>query len=344
MPVQFSSAPAVNGLWTWHRYSVPGASTRSASTNEGSALRSYLRFLAAQGLCRPGLVAAVPTIPRRTASQLPRYVEQEDIEALIAICDTATSIGLRDRAVLLLLARLALRPGEVAALRLDDIDWQQALVAVSGKSRRSAALPLPQETGDTLKDYILRARPRTACPTVFPRFRAPHGCLSASAVSAIVRRAMKQAGIDGEGLPAAYVFRHSRATHLLRGGAAPEAVGALLRHQSLKTTALYARVDAHRPPPRLLSLEQICQVMDAALELPPAGSITPVTFHYLIGLVAATGLRRAEATGLRLDDATADGLQIRHAKGRKQRLVPLHGSVRTALARAVHLSRPCQRY
>ena len=84
--------------------------------------------------------------------------------------------------------------------------------------------------------------------------------------------------------------------------------------------------------------------MDAALDLPPAGSITPVTFHYLIGLVAATGLRRAEATGLRLDDATADGLQIRHAKGRKQRLVPLHGSVRTALARAVHLSRPCQRY
>ena len=228
------------------------AQSGSRNTAEGSALRSYLRFLAAQGLCRPGLVAAVPSIPRRTASQLPRYVEQEDIEALIASCDTATSIGLRDRAVLLLLARLALRPGEVAALRLDDIDWEQALVAVSGKSRRSAALPLPQETGDTLKDYILRARPRTACPTVFPRFRAPHGCLSSAAVSAIVRRAMQRAGIDGEGLPAAYVFRHSRATHLLRGGAAPEAVGALLRHQSVKTTALYARVDA----PMLLTVAQ----------------------------------------------------------------------------------------
>ena len=226
--------------------------TGSRNTAEGSALRSYLCFLAAQGLCRPGLVAAVPSIPRRTASQLPRYVEQEDIEALIASCDTATSIGLRDRAVLLLLARLALRPGEVAALRLDDIDWEQALVAVSGKSRRSAALPLPQETGDTLKDYILRARPRTACPTVFPQFRAPHGCLSAAAVSAIVRRAMKRGGIDGEGLPAAYLFRHSRATHLLRGGAAPEAVGALLRHQSVKTTALYARVDA----PMLLTVAQ----------------------------------------------------------------------------------------
>ncbi len=101
------------------------------------------------------------------------------------------------------------------------------------------------------QDYILRARPRTACPTVFPRFRAPHGCLSASAVSAIVRRATKRAGIDGKALPAAYVFRHSRATHLLRGEAAPEAVGALLR-QSLKTTALYARVDA----PMLLAVAQ----------------------------------------------------------------------------------------
>ena len=218
------------------------AQSGSRNTAESSALRSYLRFLVAQGLCRPGLVAAVPSIPRRTASQLPRYVEQEDIEALIASCDAATSIGLRDRAVLLL-ARLALRPGEVAALRLDAIDWEQALVAVRGKSRRSAALPLPQETGDTLKDYILRARPRTSCPTVFRQFRAPHGCLSACAVSAIVRRAMKRAGIDGAGLPGAYVFRHSRATHLLRGGAAPETVGALLRHQSVKTTALYARVD-----------------------------------------------------------------------------------------------------
>ena len=219
------------------------AQSGSRNTAEDSALRSYLRFLVGQGLCRPGLVDAVPSIPRRTGSQLPRYVEQEDIEALIASCDPATPIGLRDRAVLLLLARLALRPGEVAGLRLDDIDWQQALVAVSGKSRRGATLPLPQETGDALRDYILRARPGTDCPTVFPQFRAPHGCLSSSAVSGIVRRAMKRAGIDAEGLPAAYVLRHSRATHLLRGGASPEAVAALLRHQSVKTTALYARVD-----------------------------------------------------------------------------------------------------
>ena len=228
------------------------AQAGSGSPVECSALRSYLRFLAARGLCPPGLAGAVPSIPKKAAALLPRHVDQGVIEALIASCDTATAIGLRDRAVLLLLARLALRPGEIAALRLNDVDWKQALIRVRGKSRRSMALPLPQEPGDALKDYILRARPHIACATVFPQFRAPHDCLSSSAVSAIVRRAMKRAGIDGDGLPAAYLFRHSRATHLLRSGASLEAVGALLRHESVKTTALYARVDA----PMLLAVAQ----------------------------------------------------------------------------------------
>ena len=219
------------------------AQAGSGSPVEGSALRSYLRFLAARGLCPPGLAGAVPSLPKKVAALLPRYVGEGVIEALIASCDTATAIGLRDRAVLLLLARLALRPGEIAALRLDDLDWEQALIRVRGKSRRHVALPLPQEPGDALRDYIARARPHTACATVFPQFRAPHDRLSSSAVSAIVRRVMKRAGIDGDGLPAAYLFRHSRATHLLRRGASLEAVGALLRHASVKTTALYARVD-----------------------------------------------------------------------------------------------------
>ena len=203
-------------------------------------------------LCPPGLVGAVPSIPKKTAAPLPKYVDEEVFEALIASCDSAIAIGLRDRAILLLLARLALRPGDIAGLQLDDVGWQQALIRVSGESRRSAALPLPQEPGDALKDYILRARPRSACATVFPQSRAPHGRLSSSAVSAIVRRAMKRAGIDGDRLPAAYLFRHSRATHLLRSGASLEAVGALLRHDSVKTTALYAGVDA----PMLLAVAQ----------------------------------------------------------------------------------------
>ncbi len=228
------------------------AQSGSGSPVECSALRSYLRFLAAQGLCPPGLAGAVPSIPKKTAAPLPRHVDPEVIEALIASCDRTTAIGLRDRAVLLLLDRLALRPGDIAALQLDDVDWEQALIRVRGKSRRSVALPLPQEPGDALREYILRARPQTACALVFPQFRAPHGRLSSGAVSALVRRAMKRAGIDGDGLPAAYLFRHSRATHLLRSGASLEAVGALLRHESVKTTALYARVDV----PMLLAVAQ----------------------------------------------------------------------------------------
>ncbi len=226
--------------------------SRGAIANESTALRSYLRFLAANGLCRPGLVGAVPASLRQPGAQLPRYVEEKDIEALIASCDTTTPIGLRDRAVLLLLARLALRSGDITALRLGDINWEQALITVSGKSRRSAALPLPQEAGNALKDYIVRARPRTQDATVFLRSLAPHGSLSSSTVSSIVRRAIKRAGIAGDGLPAAYLFRHSRATHLLRGGTSLEAIGALLRHQSVKTTALYARVDV----PMLLAVAQ----------------------------------------------------------------------------------------
>ena len=104
------------------------------------------------------------------------------------------------------------------------------------------------------------------------------------------------------------------------------------RHEIPHRDAL-GRATQHRPPPRLLTLPQVCQLMQAALELPPAGSITPVTFHYLIGLLAATGLRRAEATGLQLEDATPDGLRVRNAKFGRTRLVPLHASVRTALDR-----------
>lgn len=220
--------------------------------HQSCVLRSYLRFLASQGLCHPELAEAIPSCRRRTAAPLPRYVEPNAIEALIASCDTATATGLRDRVVLLLLARLALRPSDIAALQLNDIDWERAAVTVSGKSRRSEALPLPQEAGDALKDYILQARPRTACPAVFRHARAPYSPLSSPAVSAIARRAMQRAGINDDGLPAAYLLRHSRATQLLRDGTSPEAVGTLLRHQSVQTTALYARVDV----PMLLAVAQ----------------------------------------------------------------------------------------
>lgn len=219
----------VNALLSWLRQhrGLRDASLR----NYGRALRALLPLLGdspdtydaasiraaivARAQSRSGLAGAVPASGRRPAVQLPRYVEESDIEALIASCDTTTSPGLRDRAILLLLARLALRSADITALRLGDIDWEQALLAVRGKSRRSAALPLPQEAGNALRDYILRARPRTASATVFPRCVAPPDSLSSATVSSIVRRAMKRAGIAGDGLPAAHLFRHNSESRII---------------------------------------------------------------------------------------------------------------------------------
>ena len=221
-------------------------------SNEATALRSYLRFLCANELCRAGLDRAVPPIRGRSVPELPRFVAEEAIEAMIASCDVATPIGMRDRAILLLLARLALRAADITNLHLGDIHWAQAVLQVRGKSRRSAALPLPQEVGDAIRIYILRTRPCVADTTVFLRVLAPHHGLTSTGVGLIVRRAMKRASIDPDGLPAAHLFRHSRATNLLRGGASLEAVGALLRHKTVRSTAIYARVDV----PMLLEIAQ----------------------------------------------------------------------------------------
>ena len=210
-----------------------------------SSLRMYLRYLELAGLCTSGLVHAVPTIPTQSLSMLPRYVSEDDIERIIESCDVTTSNGLRDKAILLLLARLGLRGGDIANLRLKDIDWREASVRVVGKSKRQTSLPLPQEVGDALKDYILHARPRVNEEKVFLRNSAPrHLPISGSGVvSSIASRACERAGIKRQGLPAAHLFRHSLATHLVRSGTPLEVVGSLLRHQSPKTTAIYAKVD-----------------------------------------------------------------------------------------------------
>ena len=204
----------------------------------------YLRFLGSNGLCHPELVHAVPTIPRLRGESLPRHVGQDDIERIIATGDATTPMGIRDRAVVLLLARLALRAGEVSGLTLDDIDWDRAVIRVSGKSRRQAELPLPQDVGNALRDYILEARPRIDERKVFLRCRAPYRPLACTSIStSIVGRAIERAGIRGVGPASSHLFRRSAAMNLLRDGAPLEAIGTLLRHRSPDTTAIYARVD-----------------------------------------------------------------------------------------------------
>ncbi|MEK8121620.1 tyrosine-type recombinase/integrase [Methylocystis sp. IM4] len=208
------------------------------------SLRMYLRFLASRGECSSALVGAIPRIPRWRLATLPRYILDDDVERVIASCDLTTSRGLRDRAILLLLARLALRRGDVAYLRLQDIDWDDALIRVTGKTRYTVALPLPQDVGDALAAYIEHARPVVDSDRVFIRSIAPYKpFMGAGPISLVVRDALKRARVNTPNLRGAYLLRHSAATNMLRSGATLDAVGALLRHRSPDTTTIYAKVD-----------------------------------------------------------------------------------------------------
>ena len=208
-----------------------------------TALRMYLRFQSLQGLCAPELVESVPSVRRWALAPLPQYVSSDVIEHVIASCNDSTPIGLRDRAMVLLLARMALRAGDIADMRLGDIDWDRATLRVSGKSKRQEELDLLQEVGDALFDYIVSGRPRVNESKLFLRSIAPHRPLaSLGAVCAQVRRILRRAGVD-DSLPAARLFRHSLATGMVREGASLEAVNAVLRHRSHQTTAIYAKVD-----------------------------------------------------------------------------------------------------
>ena len=208
------------------------------------ALRGYLRFLAARGECRPGLDHAVPPTPDWRLSALPRYLPPDDVARLIDGCDLSRPCGIRDRAILLLLARLGLRAHDVWAMAFDDVDWTTGMIRVHGKRRREVRLPLPQEVGDALLAYIERARPSVDEPKIFLRSAAPFAPFAGSnAVSTIVRFALRRAGITDAPSQGAHLLRHSAATAMLRMGATLEAIGAVLRHESPNTTAHYAKID-----------------------------------------------------------------------------------------------------
>lgn len=209
-----------------------------------TCMRMYLRFLSSTGSCLPNLVSAV-MIPRSyRLATLPRYISMQDVEQVIASCDTDTAVGIRDRAILLLLARLGLRGGDVCDLRFADIDWNKAQIHVSGKSKCPAALPLPQDVGDALLQYTLTVRPHVDTSRVFLRLMAPHRPFrSSAAISRIVSRALTRAGVESPSGRGAHLLRHSVATGMLRIGAPMEVIGALLRHQSPETTRIYAKTD-----------------------------------------------------------------------------------------------------
>ncbi len=207
----------------------------------GTAVRSFMRFLGATGQSPSGLEHAIPPYAGWRQASVPRYLPKEDIRKVIAACPR-TSIGLRDKSILLLLARLGLRAGDIVRLRLSDIDWSGGQISVSGKGRRQDLLPMPQEIGACVLRYIGKGRPQSNVPELFLTCAAPFRRLSVQAVTGLVRRALERAGVDSP-VRGAYLLRHSAATSMLRQGVSLPSIGAVLRHRSPRTTIHYAKVD-----------------------------------------------------------------------------------------------------
>ncbi|WP_445183483.1 tyrosine-type recombinase/integrase [Pseudonocardia sp. Cha107L01] len=205
------------------------------------ALRSLLRWLHLTGEVPVPLAAAVPSVAGWRLSGLPKGLEPSQLRSLLAACDRRTPTGLRDYAIMLLLARLGLRAGEVARLGLDDIDWRRGEIAVLGKGNRAERLPLPAEVGTAIAGYLRRGRPDTAQGrSVFVRVHAPHRELTTGGVTMVVFDAAQRAGL---GRMHAHRLRHTAATAMLQAGSPLAEVGQVLRHRSALTTAIYAKVD-----------------------------------------------------------------------------------------------------
>jgi integrase/recombinase XerD len=205
------------------------------------AVRSFVRFLGVTCRCPMGMEHAIPGFASWQLSSVPRFLAAEDVERVINSCG-GHSFEPRDRAVLLLLARLGLRASEVAELKFSDIDWRSGEIRICGKNRRSESLPLPQEVGNALLVYVKEGRPPLQIREVFTTVLAPFHALTRAAVTHIVRAALLRADIKAP-INGAHVLRHSAATAMLRQGASLASVGAVLRHRFPATTAHYAKVD-----------------------------------------------------------------------------------------------------
>ena len=230
------------------RYVVDQIPVRSPASAQldASALRSFLRFLWQTEETAVDLRAAIPPVRRWRLVDVPKYLTPDEVRRLLAACNRSSAVGRRDYAILLLLARLGLRGGEIVRLELGDIDWHAGELLVRGKGSVRSRLPLPCDVGEALATYLRRDRPRCATRRVFVRARAPHrGLGHPSTVSTLVRVALTRARVNAP-MKGAHVLRHSLATELLRRGASIADIGDVLRHQHPQTTEIYAKVDLTR--------------------------------------------------------------------------------------------------
>lgn len=223
-----------------------------------SALRMFLRYLVSEGICSYGIQEAVPSITDWSQSRLPRYLPDSEIQKILDSCIADNPMGYRDKAILLLLARLGLRGDDIVRLKIDDINWSEGSIQLSGKGRMQTLLPLSQDTGDAILAYLEHGRPDIEDNHLFIRYMPPYRPLtSGSSVSTIVSRYIRKAKIKTT-YYGAHVFRHSAATRMLDQGLSLEQIAMILRHRSVETTLIYAKVD-------LKLLKQIAQPWPEAI-------------------------------------------------------------------------------
>jgi integrase/recombinase XerD len=208
-----------------------------------SALRSFLHYVRYRGEITQDLAAAVPTVANWSMPSIPRAIPADAVRHLLASINRRTATGRRDYAILLLLARLGLRAGEVVRLELEDIDWNAGSLTVPGKGGQRSVLPLPADVGSAIATYLRHGRPQSSCRQVFLRTKAPIRSLHSSvAISSLVRNNLARAGIQAS-TKGAHQFRHALATKMLRHGASLTEIGEVLRHHSPETTKIYTKVD-----------------------------------------------------------------------------------------------------
>ena len=206
-------------------------------------IRAFLRWLHQQGETDTNLTRCLPRVADRRLATLPKSIPTEQVEHLLRSGARTTAIGRRDHAILLLLARLGLRACEVVAMELDDVDWEAGELLVRGKGGRHERLPLPRDVGSAVAAYLRHGRPSCSTRRLFVRAKAPwRGFASSVAICDVVRRALQRAGLEPP-RKGAHVLRHALACTMLRRGASIPEIGEVLRHRSLDTTALYAKVD-----------------------------------------------------------------------------------------------------
>jgi site-specific recombinase XerD len=208
------------------------------------SLRAFLRYLHHQGLNPRALAGCVPSLRRWKLTSLPTFLAAAHVQKALDGCDRATAMGRRDYAILMMLAKLGLRAGEVATLTLDDINWRTSEMLLRAKGRQRARMPIPPDVGAAIVAYLRQGRPKSLCRRLFIRTPAPHvGFASGCAITMIAKAALDRVGIVDCAHRGAHIFRHSLATELLRSGATLTEIGQLLRHENHDTTRIYAKVD-----------------------------------------------------------------------------------------------------